>query len=118
MDFSLIIPCYNEEENLRVFIPTAIARLEALDASCEMVFVDDGSSDATFQVIEEQIAACEKQVGRSDERAPAPPPAAAGPPAASGRSLDRRGRGGEVPSVHSASAWSSASSVPASSSSR
>ena len=72
MDFSLIIPCYNEEENLRVFIPTAIARLEALDASCEMVFVDDGSSDATFQVIEEQIAACEKQVGRSDERAAAP----------------------------------------------
>lgn len=72
MDFSLIIPCYNEEENLRVFIPTAIARLEALDASCEMVFVDDGSSDATFQVIEEQIDAYEKQAGHSGGDGPAP----------------------------------------------
>ena len=61
-DFSLIVPCYNEAENLRVFIPTAIARLESIDASCELVFVDDGSTDGTARVIREQIAAYEKRV--------------------------------------------------------
>lgn len=61
MDFSLIVPCFNEEENLRVFIPTAISYFEALDAMCELVFVDDGSSDATYQVIQDQIEAYEKR---------------------------------------------------------
>ncbi len=44
---SLIIPCYNEEENIEVFYSTLVSQLSFLNCS-EIIFVDDGSSDETL----------------------------------------------------------------------
>lgn len=51
-DLSIVIPVYNEEENLRPLLAEITAALadEALDY--EVIFVDDGSSDGSFAVIE------------------------------------------------------------------
>ena len=55
MDFSLIVPCYNEAKNVDHFFWTVCRCLEKTDYSCEVIFVDDGSSDGTFDVIRQQI---------------------------------------------------------------
>ncbi len=47
LDISVIIPFYNEEENIRPLYERLIPVLRSLDKSFEVIFVDDGSSDAT-----------------------------------------------------------------------
>lgn len=47
MDFSLIIPCYNEEGNVAAFFDEAEKVLDLAPISYEYVFVNDGSSDQT-----------------------------------------------------------------------
>jgi len=53
MDLSVVIPCYNEEESL----PELFEKLEAvtgrLGLDTEYIFVDDGSTDRTLDVIRE-----------------------------------------------------------------
>ena len=44
---SIIIPLYNEEDNLRPLGDDLLAALKSLDHPWELVLVDDGSSDAT-----------------------------------------------------------------------
>jgi glycosyltransferase involved in cell wall biosynthesis len=48
---SLVIPCYNEEEN----VPTLLARVEAsldtLGKAYEVILIDDGSTDRTPQLL-------------------------------------------------------------------
>ncbi|MEZ6196064.1 MAG: glycosyltransferase family 2 protein [Planctomycetota bacterium] len=46
-DVSVVIPFFNEEDNVPPLIAEILPRLEALDASWELVLVDDGSRDAT-----------------------------------------------------------------------
>jgi len=48
MDLSIVIPMYNEEENVEPLIVEIEAALAALGKSYEIVIVDDGSKDATF----------------------------------------------------------------------
>ncbi len=48
MDLSVVIPVYNEEENVEPLIVEIEAALAALGKSYEIVIVDDGSKDATF----------------------------------------------------------------------
>ena len=48
MDLSLIIPAYNEERNIPAFFAAARDALTQLDRQCELIFVDDGSSDGTL----------------------------------------------------------------------
>ncbi|MEE0846165.1 MAG: glycosyltransferase family 2 protein [Eggerthellaceae bacterium] len=55
MDFSLIIPCYNEEANLPVLFPTLISCFGPTGLSCELVFVNDGSSDGTSAVLRKEV---------------------------------------------------------------
>ena len=57
MDFSLIVPCYNEAQNVRTFFATATECLDAADMAYELVFVDDGSSDGTMAVVRAEIDA-------------------------------------------------------------
>lgn len=50
--FSLIVPCYNEEENIRAFYNRSKAVVENLCLdSYEFIFVDDGSKDNTLSEI-------------------------------------------------------------------
>jgi len=48
MKLSLVVPCYNEAENVVAFQAATIQAFEGCDYSYEIVFVDDGSKDATF----------------------------------------------------------------------
>ena len=53
---SLVIPAYNEEENLADAVAAAARSLAAIDPAWELVLVDDGSADATGRIAEEQAA--------------------------------------------------------------
>lgn len=48
MDISVVIPVYNEEDNVEPLIAEIEAVLATLGKSYEIVVVDDGSKDATF----------------------------------------------------------------------
>jgi len=50
---SIILPVYNEAENLRVLLPALADALEALGIAYEVVVVDDGSTDDTTTVLAE-----------------------------------------------------------------
>ena len=50
-DLSLIIPVYNEEENLTQLIESIHSALDPLSQSWEMVLVDDGSQDNSLKIL-------------------------------------------------------------------
>lgn len=50
-DVSVLIPVYNEEENLHELRDELFPILESLDDSFEVVFVDDGSTDRSPQIL-------------------------------------------------------------------
>jgi len=52
-DLSLVVPVYNEEENLHTLFDAICAALEPLPQSWEIVFVDDGSYDNSLDVLNE-----------------------------------------------------------------
>ncbi len=51
MMISIIVPCLNEEEVLLFFYQSVEALLPDLGAEVEYVFVDDGSSDGTLELL-------------------------------------------------------------------
>jgi glycosyltransferase involved in cell wall biosynthesis len=51
-DLSLIIPVYNEEENLPLLFDAIQQVLRSLEYSWEVIFVDDGSQDKSLSVLE------------------------------------------------------------------
>lgn len=51
MDLSIVIPVFNEEENVKPLIAEITAALEPLSKRYEIVVIDDGSRDDTFQVL-------------------------------------------------------------------
>ena len=55
--FSIVIPIYNEEENIPYIIQEMIDVLNGFDTSYEIVFIDDGSSDRSFQILNEYASA-------------------------------------------------------------
>ena len=48
MKLSMIVPCYNEAENVAAFQTAAMAAFEGCGYDYELVFVDDGSRDGTM----------------------------------------------------------------------
>ena len=51
---SVIVPCYNEEESIPLFYDTINKVINKMkDVSFELIFVDDGSSDKTINVIKD-----------------------------------------------------------------
>jgi glycosyltransferase involved in cell wall biosynthesis len=48
---SLVVPCYNEEEAVPIFYEAALKVLAAIGGEFELIFVDDGSRDATLNVL-------------------------------------------------------------------
>lgn len=47
MKLSLVVPCYNEAENVRPFQDAAIAAFDGCGYDFEIIFINDGSKDAT-----------------------------------------------------------------------
>ena len=50
---SIVVPVYNEEENVCLLFEKIQAVCETLDDSYEVLFIDDGSHDKTFAVLSE-----------------------------------------------------------------
>lgn len=50
---SIIVPVYNEEPNLRQFLASLLAVLEKLQSDFEVVFVNDGSTDGSAELLDE-----------------------------------------------------------------
>jgi len=48
MKLSLIVPCYNEAENVQAFQDAVICAFDGCGYDYEIIFVDDGSKDATL----------------------------------------------------------------------
>ena len=48
MKLSLVVPCYNEAENVAAFQDATIAAFQDCGYDYEIVFIDDGSKDATL----------------------------------------------------------------------
>jgi glycosyltransferase involved in cell wall biosynthesis len=53
LDLSIVVPVYNEEENIRILHEGLREALGALDRSYEIIYVDDGSSDRSPQILTE-----------------------------------------------------------------
>jgi glycosyltransferase involved in cell wall biosynthesis len=53
MNLSIVIPTYNEEKNVALLHDEISKALRDMAVSYSVVFVDDGSSDGTFQVLKE-----------------------------------------------------------------
>lgn len=49
IDLSLIVPCFNEEENVKLFFSEVSKVFADKDFNYEFVFVDDGSKDETYK---------------------------------------------------------------------
>ncbi len=52
VDLSLVIPCYNEQEAIPVFLEQIVPILKSLQMTYEMVFINDGSRDETLSVLQ------------------------------------------------------------------
>ncbi|MEP6848111.1 MAG: glycosyltransferase family 2 protein, partial [Acidobacteriota bacterium] len=55
-ELSLFLPVLDEEENLRPMYAKIAAALDALGKTAEVIFVDDGSTDRSLQVLKEIAA--------------------------------------------------------------
>ncbi|UWZ83757.1 glycosyltransferase family 2 protein [Occallatibacter riparius] len=59
--YSIVVPFHNEEENVTALYDRLKQVMEQVGDSFELVFVDDGSSDRTYKLLEE-IAAVDSRV--------------------------------------------------------
>lgn len=57
MKLSLVVPCYNEAENVIPFQEAVIQAFDGCGYDYEIVFVDDGSTDATLHNLKKIFAA-------------------------------------------------------------
>ena len=48
MKLSLVVPCYNEAENVQAFQDATIEAFKDCGYDYEIVFIDDGSKDGTL----------------------------------------------------------------------
>ncbi len=52
MDVSVVIPLLNEEENIPILYNELTQSLGKIDLEYELIFIDDGSSDSSLQILE------------------------------------------------------------------
>jgi len=55
-EISLIIPCYNEEGNLRELIKVIRGSVDPLKLTCEIIVTDDCSTDKSWEILKELAA--------------------------------------------------------------
>ncbi|MHB0913142.1 MAG: glycosyltransferase family 2 protein [Armatimonadota bacterium] len=51
LDFSVIVPVYNEEQNLEPLYDSIKPVLDGMERTSEVIFIDDGSRDGTYEVL-------------------------------------------------------------------
>src|SRR5262245_30449770 len=51
---SLVIPCFNEEDVLPLLFDRVTAAADSWGASVEIIMVDDGSTDRTWELVSER----------------------------------------------------------------
>jgi glycosyltransferase involved in cell wall biosynthesis len=56
MDLSIVVPVYNEEDNLRLLYQALCDAISPLPIEWEVILVDDGSKDSSLQVMEDLAA--------------------------------------------------------------
>lgn len=54
--YSLVVPAYNEEKSLPLFYEAVVPLMESLHEEFEMIFVNDGSRDATKEILKDLAA--------------------------------------------------------------
>lgn len=62
MKLSLVVPCYNEESNVKLFHDTVSAVFDNEGYDYEMVFVNDGSKDLTLAKLKELHSQSDKNI--------------------------------------------------------
>ncbi len=55
---SVIIPVFNEEENLKPLFTELVDVLNSLNKTCEVIFIDDGSKDGSLAVLKDLQKTC------------------------------------------------------------
>ncbi len=60
MHVSLIIPCYNEEQNLPAFFAAVTSEFENHGKTTELIFVNDGSADNSMGVLKDLVESYSK----------------------------------------------------------
>ncbi len=58
MELSIIVPVYNEEENIPLLYQAVVAAIAPMQRSWELVLVDDGSKDGSVAALE-KVAECD-----------------------------------------------------------
>ena len=53
MDISVVIPLFNEDESLRELHDWIVRVMKSNNFSYEIIFIDDGSKDKSWSIIEE-----------------------------------------------------------------
>lgn len=61
MEYTVIIPCYNSEKFLKNTVKVLVSEMDKISDDYEIILVNDGSRDGTFNVIK-QIASEDKRV--------------------------------------------------------
>ena len=56
IEISVVVPVFNEEENLPILIPNLAEVLNQIGRPYEMIFVDDGSSDGSRKILKEMLS--------------------------------------------------------------
>ncbi|WP_022678779.1 glycosyltransferase family 2 protein [Sandarakinorhabdus limnophila] len=56
-EISVVIPCYNEEDNAAAICAAAVTELESAGVSFEIIFIDNASTDTTVAIIRRLCAA-------------------------------------------------------------
>ncbi|MBQ8308949.1 MAG: glycosyltransferase family 2 protein [Clostridia bacterium] len=59
--YSIVVPAYNEEKTLRLFYGAVVPVFESLREDFEIVFVNDGSTDKTQEILSE-LASSDKRI--------------------------------------------------------
>lgn len=61
MNFSIVVPIYNEEDNIAELYRSITTSLDGYDTEYEIIMVDDGSADGSFKALT-TIAAADRRV--------------------------------------------------------
>jgi glycosyltransferase involved in cell wall biosynthesis len=57
LELSLVVPCYNEQDNLRALLAAIHAAVDPLQLPYEVIITDDCSKDNSWQILKELAAA-------------------------------------------------------------